>query len=78
MTKIESVNFFYCSMPEVLDIGDGSQDQCVAGRAGSRKLIGELPIGGLGFLLRKLRPASLDPGIVRGLVRLGLLDLKVS
>src|SRR6476660_5815341 len=23
---IESVDFFYCSMPEVLDIGDGSQD----------------------------------------------------
>lgn len=24
--KIESVDFFYLSMPEVLDIGDGSQD----------------------------------------------------
>lgn len=24
--EIESVDFFYCSMPEVLDIGDGSQD----------------------------------------------------
>jgi L-alanine-DL-glutamate epimerase-like enolase superfamily enzyme len=24
--KIESVDFFYCSMPEVFDIGDGSQD----------------------------------------------------
>ena len=26
MRKIESVDFFYLSMPEVLDIGDGSQD----------------------------------------------------
>jgi len=26
MTTIEAVDFFYCSMPEVLDIGDGSQD----------------------------------------------------
>jgi len=26
MSKIESVDFFYFSMPEVLDIGDGSQD----------------------------------------------------
>jgi len=26
MTKIEAVDFFYLSMPEVLDIGDGSQD----------------------------------------------------
>src|SRR6185369_4132588 len=24
--KIESVDFFYLSMPEVLDVGDGSQD----------------------------------------------------
>ena len=24
--KIESVDFFYLSMPQVLDIGDGSQD----------------------------------------------------
>ena len=24
--KIESVDFYYLSMPEVLDIGDGSQD----------------------------------------------------
>ncbi|MEM7034479.1 MAG: mandelate racemase/muconate lactonizing enzyme family protein, partial [Chloroflexota bacterium] len=24
--KIETVDFFYLSMPEVLDIGDGSQD----------------------------------------------------
>ena len=24
--KIEAVDFFYCAMPEVLDIGDGSQD----------------------------------------------------
>ncbi len=24
--KIESVDFFYLAMPEVLDIGDGSQD----------------------------------------------------
>jgi L-alanine-DL-glutamate epimerase-like enolase superfamily enzyme len=27
--KIESVDFFYLSMPEVLDIGDGSQDACL-------------------------------------------------
>jgi L-alanine-DL-glutamate epimerase-like enolase superfamily enzyme len=27
--KIESVDFFYLSMPEVLDIGDGSQDCCL-------------------------------------------------
>jgi len=26
MAKIEAVDFYYCSMPEVLDIGDGSQD----------------------------------------------------
>ncbi len=26
MPKIEAVDFYYCSMPEVLDIGDGSQD----------------------------------------------------
>lgn len=26
MTKIEAVDFFYLSMPEILDIGDGSQD----------------------------------------------------
>ncbi|HEY8448379.1 MAG TPA: mandelate racemase/muconate lactonizing enzyme family protein [Thermomicrobiales bacterium] len=25
-TRIEAVDFYYCSMPEVLDIGDGSQD----------------------------------------------------
>ncbi len=24
--KIDAVDFFYCAMPEVLDIGDGSQD----------------------------------------------------
>ena len=28
--KIEAVDFFYLSMPEVLDIGDGSQDACLA------------------------------------------------
>jgi L-alanine-DL-glutamate epimerase-like enolase superfamily enzyme len=34
--KIESVDFFYLSMPEVHDIGDGSQDAClVRVRAGS-------------------------------------------
>jgi L-alanine-DL-glutamate epimerase-like enolase superfamily enzyme len=27
--QIESVDFFYLSMPEVLDIGDGSQDACL-------------------------------------------------
>src|SRR5262245_55585221 len=27
--KIESVDFFYLSMPEVHDIGDGSQDTCL-------------------------------------------------
>jgi L-alanine-DL-glutamate epimerase-like enolase superfamily enzyme len=27
--KIEAVDFFYLSMPEVLDIGDGSQDACL-------------------------------------------------
>jgi L-alanine-DL-glutamate epimerase-like enolase superfamily enzyme len=26
MSRIEAVDFYYCSMPEVLDIGDGSQD----------------------------------------------------
>ncbi|MFM9107280.1 MAG: mandelate racemase/muconate lactonizing enzyme family protein, partial [Chloroflexota bacterium] len=26
MPTIEAVDFFYLSMPEVLDIGDGSQD----------------------------------------------------
>src|SRR5680860_1427596 len=26
MPKIEAVDFYYLSMPEVLDIGDGSQD----------------------------------------------------
>jgi len=26
MSRIDAVDFFYCSMPEVLDIGDGSQD----------------------------------------------------
>ena len=26
MPRIEAVDFYYCSMPEVLDIGDGSQD----------------------------------------------------
>src|SRR5678816_1993654 len=26
LMKIESVDFFYLSMPQVLDIGDGSQD----------------------------------------------------
>jgi L-alanine-DL-glutamate epimerase-like enolase superfamily enzyme len=26
MMRIEAVDFYYCSMPEVLDIGDGSQD----------------------------------------------------
>jgi L-alanine-DL-glutamate epimerase-like enolase superfamily enzyme len=34
--KIESVDFYYLSMPEVQDIGDGSQDAClVRVRAGS-------------------------------------------
>ena len=27
--KIEAVDFFYLSMPEVHDIGDGSQDACL-------------------------------------------------
>src|SRR3712207_3735144 len=27
--KIEAVDFFYLSMPQVLDIGDGSQDMCL-------------------------------------------------
>src|ERR1700760_909796 len=27
--KIEEVDFFYLSMPEVRDIGDGSQDACL-------------------------------------------------
>ena len=35
--KIESVDFFYLSMPEVLDIGDGSQDALLV-RDPSRKL----------------------------------------
>ncbi|MBI4578235.1 MAG: mandelate racemase/muconate lactonizing enzyme family protein, partial [Planctomycetes bacterium] len=40
--KIESVDFFYLSMPEVLDIGDGSQDALlVRVRAGGHEGWGE-------------------------------------
>lgn len=40
--KIESVDFFYLSMPEVLDIGDGSQDALLVRiRAGGQEGWGE-------------------------------------
>src|SRR3954469_5042441 len=38
--KIESVDFFYLSMPEVLDIGDGSQDMLLLRVPDSRGQIG--------------------------------------
>jgi L-alanine-DL-glutamate epimerase-like enolase superfamily enzyme len=40
--KIDAVDFFYLSMPKVLDIGDGSQDACVVRiRAGAHQGVGE-------------------------------------
>ncbi|MEP7259446.1 MAG: hypothetical protein ABI687_13685 [Flavitalea sp.] len=40
--KIEAVDFFYLSMPEVLDIGDGSQDSLLVRiRAGGLEGWGE-------------------------------------
>ena len=43
--KIQTVDFFYLSMPQVLDIGDGSQDMLLvrvidsAGHRGRRAMI---------------------------------------
>src|SRR5262245_32746074 len=38
--KIESVDFFYLSMPQVLDIGDGSQDMLLVRLVGDGGAIG--------------------------------------
>lgn len=50
--KFESVDFFYLSMPEVLDIGDGSQDALLV-----RVESGCLPVSNI---VRLTRPVALE------------------
>jgi L-alanine-DL-glutamate epimerase-like enolase superfamily enzyme len=57
--KIESVDFFYCSMPEVLDIGDGSQDALlVRVRAGGFEGWGECEASPLPSIASYVCPMS--------------------
>ncbi len=57
--KIESVDFFYCSMPEVLDIGDGSQDALlVRVRAGGLEGWGECEASPLTSIASYVCPMS--------------------
>lgn len=57
--KIESVDFFYLSMPEVLDIGDGSQDALlVRVRAGSYEGWGECEASPLASIAAYVCPMS--------------------
>ena len=57
--KIESVDFFYLSMPEVLDIGDGSQDALlVRVRAGGYEGWGECEASPLTSIASYVCPMS--------------------
>ncbi|MFO0843341.1 MAG: mandelate racemase/muconate lactonizing enzyme family protein [Gemmataceae bacterium] len=57
--RIESVEFFYLSMPEVLDIGDGSQDAClVRVRAGGLTGWGECEAAPLPSIAALVCPIS--------------------
>src|ERR1019366_5074295 len=57
--KIESVDFFYLSMPEVLDIGDGSQDDLlVRVRAGGIEGWGECEASPLTSIASYVCPMS--------------------
>lgn len=57
--KIESVDFFYLSMPEVLDIGDGSQDSVlVRVRAGGKEGWGECEASPLTTIAAYITPMS--------------------
>src|SRR4051794_18074021 len=57
--KIESVDFFYLSMPEVLDIGDGSQDALlVRVRAGGLEGWGECEASPLTSIASYVCPMS--------------------
>ncbi len=57
--KIESVDFFYLSMPEILDIGDGSQDAAlVRVRAGSWEGWGECEAAPLPTIAAYVCPMS--------------------
>lgn len=57
--KIESVDFFYLSMPEVLDIGDGSQDSVlVRVRAGGKEGWGECEASPLTTIAAYIAPMS--------------------
>jgi L-alanine-DL-glutamate epimerase-like enolase superfamily enzyme len=57
--KIESVDFFYLSMPEVLDIGDGSQDALlVRVRAGGHEGWGECEASPLTSIASYVCPMS--------------------
>src|SRR3954454_13807532 len=57
--KIESVDFFYLSMPEVLDIGDGSQDALLVRiRAGGLEGWGECEASPLTSIAAYVCPMS--------------------
>src|SRR5215203_2584782 len=57
--KIESVDFFYLSMPEILDIGDGSQDALlVRVRAGGFEGWGECEASPLTSIASYVCPMS--------------------
>ena len=57
--KIESVDFFYLSMPEVLDIGDGSQDALLVRiRAGGLEVWGECEASPLTSIASYVCPMS--------------------
>src|SRR4051812_23351025 len=59
MTKIEAVDFFYLSMPEVLDIGDGSQDALlVRVQAGGEEGWGECEAAPLVSIASSIAPMS--------------------
>src|SRR6478735_4519947 len=59
MMKIEAVDFFYLSMPEVLNIGDGSQDALlVRVQAGSEEGWGECEAAPLVSIASLVAPMS--------------------
>src|SRR4028119_418408 len=64
--KIESVDFFYLSMPHVLDIGDGSQDALVVRlRAGGYEGWGECeasPLVSIASFVAPLPHSACRPG----------------
>ena len=60
--KIESVDFFYLAMPEVLDIGDGSQDALLVRlRAGPYTGWGECEAAPLVSIANRSRTPSRGP-----------------